>query len=340
MPRPDEIDDAWLIQHDWIVRRVLLDDSFRPALEYLTTSFVGDELNIQILDNNAQAQRQVVDAVKSQVASQLATVEAAQRDLSKKIDAQGGLEFTEGILGTVKKVFDPLGFTGQTVTGTSQGMQTIADYAQETLDRAEREKLRLLDQLSAATTALQVAVDKLAAATKEHYNKVAEVDRLRVHVKENILYYMQAIWNHEPPDQRYFRVFQIDVPIVEPTTTNAVLALNSHPGGIDAFFDTAKTARMSLTFGDFEIKWKPLVEVADLDNVLGYKGNYAVYPLRENNYLTYHMMQNYPTSRTRSRFVILTTWRTTASVTCRSSRNACTSATRMRSHCTRTRSSR
>ena len=38
---------------------------------------------------------------------------------------------------------------------------------------------------------------------------------------------------------------------------------------------------------------KKLVEVADLDTVLGYKGNYMIFALKENNYLTLHMMQDY-----------------------------------------------
>ena len=38
---------------------------------------------------------------------------------------------------------------------------------------------------------------------------------------------------------------------------------------------------------------KKLSEVADLDNVLAYKGNYMVFALKENNYLTLHMMQDY-----------------------------------------------
>ncbi len=38
---------------------------------------------------------------------------------------------------------------------------------------------------------------------------------------------------------------------------------------------------------------KKLVEVADLDNVLAYKGNYMVFALKENNYITLHMMQDY-----------------------------------------------
>ncbi len=295
VPAPHEIDDAWLIKNDWILRRVLLDDSFRSAVEYLTKSFVGDELNLQILDNNVQAQRQVVDIIKAQVAAQLSVADAAQRELSAKMDAKGGLLLAEGILSTVKNVFDPLHLTGQSATGTSDGADAIASYAQETLDRAEREKIRLLDQLGLATTALQTAVDKLAAAMKEHYDKVAEVDRLRLHVKENILYYMQAIWNHEPPDQRYFRVFEIKVPVPVLKANSANLALPLTMAGT-ATADALRqrqTTHVSLPLPEFEIEWKPLVEIADLDNVLGYKGNYAIYRLKENNYLTLHMMQDY-----------------------------------------------
>ena len=47
VPAPNEIDDAWLVEHDWILRRSILDDSFRPALDYLTKSFVGAEVNIR-----------------------------------------------------------------------------------------------------------------------------------------------------------------------------------------------------------------------------------------------------------------------------------------------------
>ena len=99
----------------------------------------------------------------------------------------------------------------------------------ETFDRAEREKARLLEQLGVATTALQAAIDKLSAATREHYDKIAEIDRLRIHVKENILYYMQAIWSYEPPDQRFFRIYNIDIEIVEPDTTGVTVPLASEP---------------------------------------------------------------------------------------------------------------
>ena len=69
VPAPHEIDDAWLIEHDWILKRVILDDSFRPALEYLTKSFVGAEVNIRILQDNAVAQKSVVDKLDQQIQS-------------------------------------------------------------------------------------------------------------------------------------------------------------------------------------------------------------------------------------------------------------------------------
>jgi hypothetical protein len=43
----------------------------------------------------------------------------------------------------------------------------------------------------------------------------------------------------------------------------------------------------------FTMTTKKLVEVAELDTVLGYKGNYMIFALKENNYITLHMMQDY-----------------------------------------------
>lgn len=42
-----------------------------------------------------------------------------------------------------------------------------------------------------------------------------------------------------------------------------------------------------------ENETRPLVEVADLDQLLGYKGNYMVFPLRESNPITTYMMAPY-----------------------------------------------
>ena len=173
----------------------------------------------------------------------------------------------------------------------------MVDYAKETRGSRGPRAGRLLAQLEVAVTALQAAVDKLSAAIREHYDKVAEIDRLRVHVKDNILYYMQAIWSHEPPDQRFFRLYNLDVPVIVPRDTTGEHRaqgdtwIGARGSGTRSAAATPPTSTSPMPTVDVE--WKKLVEVADLDNVLGYKGNYMIFPLKENNYITLHMMQDY-----------------------------------------------
>ena len=222
VPAPNGIDDAWLIEHDWILNRAILDDSFRPALEYLTKSFVGAEINIKLLEANAQAHKQLVDRLNQQIQLQVGVLAANQRNVDDAVASLIRSEQTEGTLNFVKRIFDPIGITGGANTGPADAAQARVDYAKQTLDRAERERARLLSQMDVAATALQAAVDKLSNAVKEHYDRVAEIDRLRVHVKENVLYYMQAIWRQEPPDQRYFRLYDLDVPVVNVVTAGVI----------------------------------------------------------------------------------------------------------------------
>jgi hypothetical protein len=150
--------------------------------------------------------------------------------------------------------------------------------------------------MEVAVTALQRAIDKLSSCVTEHYDRVAEIDRLRVHVKENILYYMQAIWREEPPDQRFFRLYNIDVPVVTPNTAGMVLNVNSGNGGnrhVVELLQEKETLTTDVPMPPPTITTRKLVEIADLDTVLAYKGNYMVFALKETNYITTHMMLNY-----------------------------------------------
>lgn len=296
VPAPHEIDDAWLVEHDWILRRAILDDSFRPALDYLTKSFVGAEINISVLEANAIAQKNLVDQINQQIQVQMGVLATNEQSVEDAVQGLASSEQQQGIFNTVKRIFDPIGITGGADTGAVDAAQAMVDYAKQTLDRAERERARLLAQLDVAVTALQSAVDKLSTAVKEHYDRVAEIDRLRIHVKDNILYYMQAIWRQEPPDQRFFRLYNIDVPIVKPNPAN--VTINAGGGGQAAsnpltIFEESETLSASLPMPSVTVERKKLVEVADLENVLAYKGNYMVFALKENNYITLHMMQDY-----------------------------------------------
>jgi len=293
VPAPHEIDDAWLIRHDWILRRSILDDSFRPALDYLVKSFVGAEVNIRILESNAQAQKAVVDALTQQIQAQSEVLGKDQQDVMSAVRGLGTSEQQQGMINIISRIFDPIGITGQKDTGAASAAQAMVDYAKEIRDRAERERSRLLAELEVANTALQSATDKFSAAVKEHYDNVAAVDRLRVHIKDNILHYMQAIWSYEPPDQRYFRLYNIDVPDIVVDTTSERAPVRRLDPDIWDLIEGRRTLSLSIPVPKVTVGKKKLVEVADLDQVFGYKGNYAIIGLKRNNFVTLHMMQDY-----------------------------------------------
>src|SRR5262249_21197464 len=81
VPAPHEIDEAWLIQYQWILSRVLLDDSLRPALSYLTTGFAGDEASISIVKAHWEAQAALVRDLEGQVKTQLVARDAFRNQL-------------------------------------------------------------------------------------------------------------------------------------------------------------------------------------------------------------------------------------------------------------------
>jgi len=92
----------------------------------------------------------------------------------------------------------------------AKSIQKQLDYLQESLTDSQK-------KFSDAREALDSATSVYTEAIENQTNRRVAIDQLRVHVKENILYYMQAIWDHEPPDQRFFRLYYQDVELPEPT---------------------------------------------------------------------------------------------------------------------------
>ncbi|WP_342304868.1 hypothetical protein [Methanolobus sp. ZRKC5] len=145
-------------------------------------------------------------------------------------------------------------------------------------------------RLQHEVTALESATSKYSQALEEQFNRRTEILRLRVHVKDNILYYIQAIWDQEPPDQRFFRLYQLKVPDIKYTP-----GIKSAPSEIDVWVGGKKKQfiiDLSIP-AQIDVNYKSLIEVADLDNLLGYKGNYMIFPLKRNNPVTLYMMQDY-----------------------------------------------
>ena len=179
------------------------------------------------------------------------------------------------------------------------------DTLKDSLDRAADDERDLLFRVEREVTALNDITEKYAKALADHFNHKTQIDRLRGHVKQNILYYMQAIWSHEPPDQRFFRLHKTPVPLIEaaektfrfgplqPVTRALAGLANRRLETVDNRVATDVYSAEIATQVNPDLAFTSLVELADLDSFMGFKGNYMIFPLRQSNALTDYMMHPY-----------------------------------------------
>jgi hypothetical protein len=282
VPAPHQINYDWLMRYDWILRRAILDDSFLPAFDYLLTR-EGDEKALEPLKESMDRQASVVEELTQQI------------EIKKR-------EFEESI----EKIFEKYFEISEPIVGTKDAKEfarAIANRERERLLPEFRKEIsEMKDAMSKQVTALEAATERYVQALSEHLDRLAEIDRLRQHVKDNILYYMQAIWNHEHPDQRYFRIYNLDIFWPESATSQQAAVKDVKtipeafglPGVAANMFPDKSAVVLEVPPPDAgAARTRKLYEVADLDNLLGYKGNYMIFPLRENSYLTTYMMLDY-----------------------------------------------
>ena len=290
VPSPDEVDQAWILRYDWIIKRVILDDSFLPALEYLSTNYTGEEVTLLTLEMEVQHERDVVDKISQQVQVADIAVNAASLGLQNAQQQQVNDFQTAESVSFVKSFFDPLNLTqaGKIDDGNSDRAQI--DMAKDALQRAQTKSDDLKSQLRTELTALQVAIDKYTAAATRHFTMLADIDRLRLHVKDNIIHYMQAIWTYEPPDQRYFRLYNLDVPVFTQGGNIQIIPKT----GIGAI-DPSRTAySIFMPPPILSTNTMKLHQVAEIETLLGFKGNYMIFPLVNfDNYMAWYLMQDY-----------------------------------------------
>lgn len=324
VPKPSEIDEDWLLTHDWILRKALLDPKLGAGLDYIRKGLTGDEISVEIY----RAQWEIQASIVSELSANL-KVHTRLRDLSRgalrnsselvadKFDLGDAAQLAVGVpLPLIGGISGPLGVIASAVTGGLLAKDAISSDLTKDEIAAMQESARL--GLEWANTDYQdaynnvkEAVYALESATKAYADAIAGrqkmrtiVDQLRIHVKENILYYMQAIWAHEQPDQRYFRIYNNEV--IWPKASG--LPQIRLAGGT---FSPATMPNMDLLrkFGakdriTFELKHpvpqfggtyptQQLHEVADLDNLLGFKGNYAIFPIKQHNAVTNFMAQEF-----------------------------------------------
>ena len=316
-PQPHQINAAWLVAHDWILKRVILDDSFLPTLNALTQA-AGNESALAEMRYNVQQQRCIVEELREEVAQARKRATLQQSLLERSIFQKAGVVGDRGgggggILGIVGDALDSVTSAASDLAGTvgdlvfgggsggdaSSNRQAMQEQAQAAADQARE----LMFRLEREVTALNSLTETYTRALRDHHTLLTDIARLEGHVADNAMYYMQKIWAHEPPDQRYFRLHNVPVPVFstrsrrftidfeEPVLSmNAAHEILPRFGGIDlqAFPSKAVTK-----LHEDEIAFAPLSQVADLDTLLGFKGNYMIFPLNESNAVTDLMMDPY-----------------------------------------------
>ena len=138
MPSPDQITEAWVIAHDWILNRCLLDDSFRPTLTYLANKSVGDDFALRELRKNLRQQRNLVATL--QIEFSAASVEADNRykALERTISTRIDEEHAEATDGFGSDLMDFFGGGGQDPQAAKARELAAKDAHQYALEKAEK----------------------------------------------------------------------------------------------------------------------------------------------------------------------------------------------------------
>ena len=310
VPNPDEIDEAWLLRYEWILRRVILDDEFLIAFNLLKKARSGKNIEIDTLRTHVEHQLRAFQDTKIELETYTKTRAATERELraavekyadavsaeQSTIQEMGGMvsQFLSpgGIFGSVSDFFfgSPGIDADEPPEESAEAAQARQEAVEEALSRIDRSIADTRTRLQGISTALDQAIDKYMVAVRTRLDGELALMKLRVHVKDNILYYMQAIWDHEPPDQRYFRLCDVRVPMLE--DPGVELQLMEGGAGSPGWFN-ATVQHLDIPQMVTDQYFTTLKEIADLDHLLGYKGNYMIFPLTAEHPLTTYMMQDY-----------------------------------------------
>ena len=314
VPPPNAIDAVWIIEHDWILNRVLLDDSFRPALGYASTTFVGEEVVLREIRESLFRQRQLVEELREEVADRRASAglryAALERQLERNARNQEG---GGGLFGGIGDFVGGLDIGGQVLSGAvdfltgggdseAEAAQTREAAARDAFDRERREEEERAGRLQGARSTLDGMERAYAERLAKHLREVTQVERLASHIVQNITHYMQAIWAHEPDDQRFLRLRDVPVPVFERDRQRPRFWVDRAPVTAGVTPPVLARSTFGVTVGSGvrpppaqpqQIRTRPLSEFADLSQPLGFLGNYLILPMYASNPITELMMAPY-----------------------------------------------
>jgi hypothetical protein len=336
VPSPEQINESWLLQYQWILARVLLDDSLKPALTYLSTGYAGDQLSTAVLQAQWKTQESLVQQLETLVQQQMISRDSLRNTIMETQEELDSLPEIPGMPNLSIFGYSPDVDRKELKAQTKAG-ETRLKYVEQALSDAQ-------DKLRSAASTYQQATKDYAAALQNQYSRQVAIDQLRIHVKQNIFYYMQAIWAHEDSDQRYFRLYHQQVLCPDPQdtctmSTVPVSAINQRINPVltipfkaaSQLVNAAQTVRVKAVnrlanpspiatrdqagsttaansipvnfwntcvpgldgAGGLSTTTVDLASITDIDNPIGYKGNYILFPLTASCAITDYMLSEY-----------------------------------------------
>jgi hypothetical protein len=300
VPDPSQIDEDWLVQYQWIIARILLDESFRPALQYLTNGFAGDEVALSVIEANWQKQRALVTTLEATANREMAQRDALRELIVEQTIAKDKLDNLPLGVAQVDSLMDNVKSGNLNFLDTSNSGWSAADLevnrraAKTRLEYVEQALADAQDKLKTAASAFENATKEYSAAMQNKYTRHIAIDQLRIHVKQNILYYMQGIWAHEPSDQRFFRLYNLEIQCPDPDARcTPTVAVAGRIGAVTTLVNVDQRCIPGLGGKNLQVTTHRLAEIADIDNPIGYKGNYIVFPMIGDCPFAHHLVWDF-----------------------------------------------
>ena len=302
MPSPDEITPAWILEHSQQIRDVLIDGTLRSTLDGLEDAQSGAAVEYEVRRAALIEQNRVA----AQLVSEYESLEAAARrrrsaivrltegaGLAEAGEASTGERIAAGLL------TGGLSFAlGWGTSDEDEEKEAQREAAQQALDYLEKQIEAKGAAMTVSAEALARAVDRFTEAAVQQRRVTLATTRLQVHIRDNIFHYMHAIWSATHPDQRFFELYDDEVPFHEPAGAAYSLQpaatpslVSDLPGLDDAAVDLELTIRAPDVAA--AAPRRRLLDIADLDRPLGFRGNLVVFELRECSQLTDYMAAAY-----------------------------------------------
>lgn len=305
IPAPHEITEGWILEHAWIFRRVLLDDHFLEAIEYIEDGLSGDSIDIEVKKANWDTQQSTLLQLESDFerlieirnTRQQTIVDLLQNEkLAKASEMDDAQRAAAAIFsGGLSELF------GGGTSDRDEVLKARREASEKALEYINARVEALSERVSIARKGIAEAMAAYSAAVLHKARKDTSIRELKLHFRQNILHYVHEILGYKHQDQQVFELNDLEVPFLESATQRCHLRRATEaetgsglPGLMrDGQLYIATCDAPEAPPVDGPLPTRRLGTIADLNRPLGYKGNYILYPLKGCSYLTDFMSQDF-----------------------------------------------